>query len=100
MNEKELIIANRLFEKIGDDVEDMNYYEEIMNVGVSIDKGFTEEDVNGEQLEIGIKVEMEHTTNEDIAKKIALDHLAEIPDYYTRLEKMEADAKGEEENDE
>jgi hypothetical protein len=38
---------------------------------------------------MGIKVEMEHTKNKTIAKRIALDHLAELPDYYTRLLKME-----------
>jgi hypothetical protein len=41
---------------------------------------------------MGIKVEMEHTTCPTISEKIAWDHLAEIPDYYTRLEKMEKDA--------
>jgi len=45
-----------------------------------------------EQLKMGIKVEMEHTTNPLLAKKIAFDHLAEIPDYYTRLAKMEKEA--------
>lgn len=42
-----------------------------------------------EQLEQGTKVELEHTTNAIIAEKIAKDHIAEIPDYYTRLEYME-----------
>lgn len=42
-----------------------------------------------EQLKMGIKVEMEHTTNTLISRKIALDHLKEIPDYYTRLDEME-----------
>ena len=44
------------------------------------------------QLEMGIKVEMEHTTDPLISRKIALDHLKEIPDYYTRLDKMEKEA--------
>lgn len=42
------------------------------------------------QLEKGIKVETEHTTNVDSARKIALDHLAEVPDYYDKLEQAEA----------
>ena len=46
-----------------------------------------------EQLKKGIGVEMEHTTNSLIARKIAWDHLAEIDDYYTRLAKMEKDAE-------
>jgi len=42
---------------------------------------------------MGIKVEMEHTTNPVIARTIAKDHLDEYPDYYTRLTKMEREAK-------
>jgi len=41
------------------------------------------------ELEMGIKVEMEHTVCPEISRRIALDHLTEIPDYYTRLAKME-----------
>lgn len=44
------------------------------------------------ELEMGIKVEMEHTSEPLISRKIALDHLTEIPDYYTRLAKMEKEA--------
>ena len=39
------------------------------------------------QLEMGIKVEHEHTEDEDKARRIALDHLDEKPDYYTKLKK-------------
>lgn len=41
------------------------------------------------ELSMGIKVEKEHTSDEKVAKEIALDHLKELPDYYTRLKKME-----------
>ena len=41
------------------------------------------------QLAIGIKVEKEHTSSDSVAREIALDHLMELPDYYTKLEKME-----------
>jgi hypothetical protein len=41
---------------------------------------------------MGIAVEMEHTSCGIIAKRIALDHLAEISDYYTRLKAMEEEA--------
>lgn len=41
------------------------------------------------ELAMGIKVELEHTKDRKIAKEIALDHLMELPDYYTRLKKME-----------
>lgn len=42
-----------------------------------------------DQLILGIKIELEHTSNRLIALEIATDHLEEIPDYYTRLEEME-----------
>jgi hypothetical protein len=41
------------------------------------------------QLEMGIKVEMEHTDDEKTAKEIAMDHLWEDPTYYTKLKRME-----------
>lgn len=44
---------------------------------------------NTKQLQMGIKSELEHTNNKEIAKLIAKDHLSEISDYYTRLDKME-----------
>lgn len=46
--------------------------------------------VSRRQLRKGIKVEMEeHTVDPRIAQEIALDHLAELPDYYDRLETIE-----------
>ena len=47
------------------------------------------------QLEMGIPIEHEHTKDTTLATDIALQHLNEIPDYYTRLKKMEASAKKE-----
>ena len=41
------------------------------------------------QIEMGIKIEKEHTHDEKKAREIAMDHLTELPDYYTRLNKME-----------
>jgi len=48
-----------------------------------------------EQLKLGIRVEQEHTSSASEAIEIAKDHLWEIADYYTRLEEMEEEAKGE-----
>jgi len=45
------------------------------------------------EFEMGLKVEREHTTDPEKAREIAMDHLVELPDYYTRLAKMEK--KGE-----
>ena len=47
------------------------------------------------QLDMGEPIEHEHTKDHKLAKEIALQHLDEIPDYYTRLKKMEASAKKE-----
>jgi Protein of unknown function (DUF5661) len=60
-------------------------------------------DVDLEQFRMGLAVELEHgtqdpatnVTNDDetITGKIALAHLREIPDYYTRLAAMEREAE-------
>jgi hypothetical protein len=47
---------------------------------------------DAKQLKRGIEVEKEHIDNPVVSKMIAKAHLAEIPDYYTRLDKMESDA--------
>ena len=59
---------------------------------------------NVEQYRMGLDVELEHglvdphtnVTNDDpmITGKIALAHLNEFSDYYTRLDKMEKEAEG------
>ena len=43
---------------------------------------------------------MEHTDDKDKAAEIAKDHLTEDPKYYTRLAKMEDEAKKENKKDE
>lgn len=58
--------------------------------------------VDLEQFRRGLEVELEHgardpetnVTNDDIGLtgKIAWAHLKEFPDYYTRLDKLEAEA--------
>ena len=52
------------------------------------------------QLKKGVKVEMEHTDNKQVALEIARDHVEEFVDYYTRLEKMENEAKKENKDNE
>ena len=42
-------------------------------------------DVDPKELEMGVKVEREHTKDDTLAKEIAMDHLAEDPHYYTKL---------------
>ena len=58
---------------------------------------------NANQFKIGMEVELEHGTIRRLTNvsndyllttgKITLAHLSEIPDYYTRLLKMEKEAK-------
>jgi hypothetical protein len=49
-----------------------------------------------DQIEKGIRVELEHTSDLDKARQIAIDHLSEVPDYYEKLKKMEDNAKAAE----
>lgn len=42
-------------------------------------------------LKKGTDHELEHTKNIEIAREIAMDHLAEDPDYYEKLDKVEAE---------
>lgn len=62
---------------------------------MSVDEIAKQHDVSVEviqhELEAGIKVEREHTSSDQAAKEIALDHLAELPDYYSKLDKMETE---------
>ena len=60
----------------------------------------TEANVDPEQLQMGIRIEHEHVPDgidedlgNEMAKRIALDHLAECSNYYTRLAKMETECK-------
>ncbi len=65
--------------------------------------GITWDKFNVEQFRQGMDVELEHgkcdnctnVTDDDIlvTGKIALAHLNEFPDYYTRLDKMEEEAE-------
>lgn len=81
-----------------DDVEAAAYrlagkFVKFMTGGFAVEKGVTKKDVNPEELEMGIQVEQEHIKDPEVAEKVALDHLAEIGDYYTRLKKMEVEAE-------
>lgn len=77
--------------------------EEAKKIGEEIGIDFKEYDL--EQFRMGLGVELEHgsqfgeetnVTKDDphFTGRIAWAHLKEIPDYYTRLEKMEAEAEG------
>jgi hypothetical protein len=73
----------------------VSLFSQFLNNGRANEKGFISKDVDPSELEKGIEIEKEHTTDEETAERIALDHLAETPDkekksdYYTKLDKME-----------
>lgn len=46
-----------------------------------------------DQIKKGKKVESEHTSDEEKQNEIASDHVAEFPDYYERIMKMEKEAE-------
>mgnify|MGYP001767083962 CR=1 FL=1 len=89
-----------LAEKLGIDPDDLeseiySILSSFMSNGRFNEKGKGEDSYPEDEIKMGIKVEQEHTTDLDMAKRIALDHLSEFPDYYTRLLKMENEAKKE-----
>lgn len=91
-------IVHNFAEEIGmehDDLERKIYaiLSSFLSFGKFNESGKSESDFDPKQIEMGIKVEYEHTKNPHISKRIALDHLAEFSDYYTRLDKMENEAE-------
>ena len=79
--------------------------EEARAIGEQIGIDWTESRFDVEQFRMGMDVELEHgfqdiltnVTGDDplVTGKIALAHLNEFPDYYTRLDAMEEQAKRE-----
>ncbi len=75
--------------------------EEAKKIGEELGIDWSKFDV--EQFRMGMDVELEHghidphtnVTNDDplVTGKIALAHLNEFPDYYTRLEEMEKEGE-------
>lgn len=55
--------------------------------GLADDK--SPEQFDQKALAKGVKVESEHTFDKALAREIAMDHLAEDPKYYDKLEKIE-----------
>ena len=77
--------------------------EEARSVGEQIGINWDSAPFDVEQFRRGMDVELEHglhdvltnVTHDDplVTGKIALAHLEEFPDYYTRLERMEEQSK-------
>lgn len=89
--------VHALAEKIGIDPHEFEeiIYELLTGLlkGVGKHKDVPITKFNSKEIEMGVKVEQEHTDSKAIALQIAKDHLSEIPDYYTRLAKMEEEGK-------
>ena len=77
--------------------------DEARRIGEQIGIDWSSAPFDVEQFRKGMDVELEHglhasstnVTDDDatVTAKIALAHLNEFPDYYTRLERMEEEAK-------
>jgi hypothetical protein len=77
--------------------------EEAHGVGEEIGIDWASAPFDVDQFRIGMNVELEHGLHDPLTNvsdddphvtaKIALAHLNEFPDYYTRLEQMEDEAK-------
>ncbi len=78
--------------------------EQATAVAAQIGIDFERVEFDVEQFRRGMEVELEHgshdpltnVTNDDpiVTGKIAWAHLREFPDYYDRLDRMEAEAEG------
>jgi hypothetical protein len=76
---------------------------EAYEIGEKLGINWKKSNFNVDQYRMGLDVELEHgrrdpftnVTNDDplLTGKIALAHLREFPDYYTRLAKLESEAK-------
>lgn len=62
-------------------------YKDKMEGGLA--DNYSPSDFNPNKLKAGIKVEMEHTEDEKVAREIAMDHLTEDINYYEKLETIE-----------
>jgi len=77
--------------------------DEAARVGAEIGVDWTTAPFDVEQFRMGMDVELEHGLHDPVTNvtgsdpivtgKIALAHLNEFPDYYTRLARMEDEAK-------
>jgi hypothetical protein len=61
-------------------------FAKILAGGKAVKEGVKLSDFDPEEVKAGIKVELEHTPDRDVAERIVLDHLAEFDKYYTHPE--------------
>lgn len=79
--------SNELIDKFKKTKNEYDQFKEMIPGGLAAGK--TPKDFDPKQIEKGIKVELEHSGNKELAAEIATDHLEENPRYYDYLEEME-----------
>jgi hypothetical protein len=89
-----IVVKSFLKNKVYKAISNAEIKEELDKQGKGKDNR-NDSDYDPNELEMGIKVEMEHTDDKGIAKKIAQDHLTEFKNYYTKLKEMEDELKEE-----
>lgn len=73
---------------------DIKNFKDKISGGLADGKPITNYDLG--QLILGIKWERAHTNKDNmLALELAMDHLELIPDYYTRIERLEAEFQSE-----
>lgn len=93
----------RIFKLRNDNLKMSFTIDEAHEIARKLKIDFSKEKFDLNQFTMGLNVELEHgtkfpntnVTNNDpiLTGKIALAHLMEFPDYYTRLKKLEDEAK-------
>jgi len=105
--EQKMFCENQIIERVDDMSKKIGFTaEEAKTIGEKLGVDWSKFDV--EQFRMGLEVELEHglvdpetnvtDDNKLTTGKIALAHLNEYPDYYTRLKTMEKEAKKNWEN--
>lgn len=72
---------------------DIKNFKDRTKGGFADGKAITDYDL-GQLLE-GIKYERQHTSDNLLALELAMDHLERIPDYYTRIARLEWECRSE-----
>jgi hypothetical protein len=95
------MVFNKYNQKQMTDVKNSFTVEQAKEIGEQLGVDWSKFDV--EQFRRGMDVELEHGTENGLTNvsnddplttgKIALAHLSEFPDYYDRLDEMEAEAE-------
>jgi hypothetical protein len=85
-SKKQVYVSHDDWDKINDDnLEKKELNEARKKKAKKEEKPYNPNAIHPSELRMGVRVEMEHTGDPKKAEKIALDHLAENPYYYTAL---------------